>query len=80
MKIKLQVGDTVQATARICEPGFLGQDRFLHAAGGDEGIVQAVEADSVTVTWHRKGTTTDCPCECVERVTAPFQISDPTGI
>ena len=68
---KHQVGEIVQATMRITEPGFLGDPDFLHAVAGDEGEVRMVSEETYTVTWHRKGTTIDCDDSEIETVMRP---------
>lgn len=58
----LTVGDWVQATEDISEPGFMGFELWVHALRGGVGHVMGVGSaeEMFTVTWERTGTTTDC--------------------
>jgi hypothetical protein len=67
MAKSFSVGGVVEAAGKVTEKGFLGKRVWVHAEPGDLGSIESVDGEWFTVTWHRKGTTTDCHLDELRR-------------
>lgn len=64
----VMVGDWVQALVIQEEEGFRGADVWVHAEPGAVGHVMRVDGETITVTFERTETTTDCHVSDLKRL------------